>query len=163
MTKSSATPYCSAILISAPASGQGKTTITAALTDSVAMKKALQAHYQAGKPIYAECGGFLYLQESLTDQDGHSAEMAGLLPGSVQMQKRLVNLGLHSLQLEQGEIRGHSFHHSQLETTLQPFTASNPQRNRSRSENFYRVDSLQASYLHHYFPFNPQIAAGFFL
>jgi len=133
------------------------------LADNLAMKQALQAHHQAGKPIYAECGGFLYLLERLTDKDGHTAAMAGLLPGSAQMQKRLVNLGMHSLQLQHGEIRGHSFHHSQLETTLQPFTASNPQRNRSRSENFYRVGSLQASYLHHYFPFNPQVAAGFFL
>jgi len=134
-----------------------------ALADNVAMKQALYAHHQAGKPIYAECGGFLYLLERLIDKDGNAAAMAGLLPGSAQMQKRLVNLGMHSLQLEQGEIRGHSFHHSQLETTLQPFTESIPQRNRSRSENFYRVGSLQASYLHNYFPFNPQVAAGFFL
>jgi cobyrinic acid a,c-diamide synthase len=134
-----------------------------ALADNVAMKQALYAHHQAGKPIYAECGGFLYLLERLIDKDGNAAAMAGLLPGSAQMQKRLVNLGMHSLQLEQGEIRGHSFHHSQLETTLQPFTESKPQRNRSRSENFYRVGSLQASYLHNYFPFNPQVAAGFFL
>ncbi|QSB03629.1 cobyrinate a,c-diamide synthase [Methylomonas sp. EFPC1] len=134
-----------------------------ALAYNVAMKQSLYAHHQAGKPIYAECGGFLYLLERLTDKDGNAAAMAGLLPGSAQMQKRLVNLGMHSLQLEQGEIRGHSFHHSQLETTLQPFTESIPQRNRSRSENFYRVGSLQASYLHNYFPFNPQVAAGFFL
>jgi len=134
-----------------------------ALADNVAMKQALYAHHQAGKPIYAECGGFLYLLERLIDKDGNAAAMAGFLPGSAQMQKRLVNLGMHSLQLEQGEIRGHSFHHSQLETTLQPFTESIPQRNRSRSENFYRVGSLQASYLHNYFPFNPQVAAGFFL
>ncbi|BBL57463.1 cobyrinic acid a,c-diamide synthase [Methylomonas koyamae] len=133
------------------------------LADNVAMKQSVHAYHQAGKPIYAECGGFLYLLERLTDKDGHAAEMAGLLPGSAQMQKSLVNLGMHSLQLEQGEIRGHSFHHSQLETTLQPFTESIPQRNRSRSENFYRVGSLQASYLHNYFPFNPQVAAGFFL
>ncbi|MDX8129976.1 cobyrinate a,c-diamide synthase [Methylomonas sp. OY6] len=118
------------------------------LADNVAMKQVLQAHHQAGKPIYAECGGFLYLLERLTDHDGHCANMAGLLPGSAQMQKRLVNLGMHSLQLEQGEIRGHSFHHSQLTTTMQPFTMSNPQRQRSHSENFFRVGSLQASYLH---------------
>lgn len=134
-----------------------------ALADNVAMKQAMQSHHQAGKPIYAECGGFLYLLERLTDKDGHAAAMAGLLPGSAQMQKRLVNLGMHSLQLEQGEIRGHSFHHSQLETALQPFIASHPQRNRSRSENFYREGSLQASYLHLYFPYNPQLAAELFL
>ncbi|WP_415878332.1 cobyrinate a,c-diamide synthase [Methylomonas sp. TEB] len=133
------------------------------LADYVAMKQALQQHHQAGKPIYAECGGFLYLLERLADKHGHAAAMAGLLPGSAQMQQRLVNMGMHSLQLEQGEIRGHSFHHSQLETTLQPFTESKPQRNRRCNENFYRVGSLQASYLHTYFPFNPQVAAGFFL
>ncbi|NOV29325.1 cobyrinate a,c-diamide synthase [Methylomonas sp. ZR1] len=133
------------------------------LADYVAMKQALQQHHQAGKPIYAECGGFLYLLERLADKDGHTAAMAGLLPGSAQMQNRLVNLGMHGVQLEQGEIRGHSFHHSQLETTRQPFTESKPQRNRRRNENFYQLGSLQASYLHTYFPFNPQVAAGFFL
>jgi cobyrinic acid a,c-diamide synthase len=78
------------------------------------------------------------------------------------MQNRLVNLGMHSLQLEHGEIRGHSFHHSLLETDKEASTVSIPQRNRSQGERFFRVGSLQASYLHTYFPFNPQQAAGFF-
>lgn len=132
------------------------------LADNLAMKQALHDHHQAGKPIYAECGGFLYLLDSLMDKEGQSAAMVGLLPGAARMQSRLVNLGMHSLQLEQGEIRGHSFHHSQLETSMQPVAESIPQRNRSRSEGFYRSGSLQASYLHNYFPFNPQVAAGFF-
>lgn len=132
------------------------------LGNNVAMKQALHAHHQAGKPIYAECGGFLYLLENLSDKDGNSATMAGLLTGSAQMQNRLVNLGMQSLQLEQGEIRGHSFHHSQLTTTMQPLTTSNPQRNRGRSEDFFQIGRLRASYLHLYFPYNPQLAAGLF-
>lgn len=133
------------------------------LSGNHAMKQALRDHHRAGKAIYAECGGFLYLLDSLADKDGHAAAMAGLLPGSARMQSRLVNLGMHSLQLEHGEIRGHSYHHSQLETSMQPAMQSIPQRNRSRSEGFYRSGSLQASYLHLYFPFNPQAAAGLFL
>jgi len=132
------------------------------LADNLAMKQALREHHEAGKPIYAECGGFLYLLESLVDKEGNSVAMVGLLSGSARMQSRLVNLGMHSLQLEQGEIRGHSFHHSQLETAMAPLTLSTPQRNRSHSEGFYRSGRLQASYLHNYFPFNPQVAAGFF-
>jgi cobyrinic acid a,c-diamide synthase len=132
------------------------------LSDNLAMKQALREFHQAGKPIYAECGGFLYLLDSLADTDGNSAAMVGLLQGSARMQSRLVNLGMHSLQFELGEIRGHSFHHSQLETSMQPFMQSIPQRNRSNSEGFYRSGSLQASYLHNYFPFNPQVSAGFF-
>ncbi len=134
----------------------------AALADNRAMKQALHDHHRAGKPIYAECGGFLYLLETLTDKQGQSAAMAGLLPGSARMQNRLVNLGMHSLQLEHGEIRGHSFHHSLLKTDKEASTVSIPQRNRSQGEKFFRVGSLQASYLHTYFPFNPQQAAGFF-
>ncbi|WKJ92662.1 cobyrinate a,c-diamide synthase [Methylomonas montana] len=133
-----------------------------ALADNLAMKQALTAHHQAGKAIYAECGGFLYLLESLADKEGHRAEMLGLLSGSAYMQSRLVNLGMHSLQLEQGEIRGHSFHFSKLETTLDPFAVSNAQRSFGHGEGFFRKGSLQASYLHLYFPFNPQLAASFF-
>ena len=133
------------------------------LANNHAMKQALREHHQADKPIYAECGGFLYLLESLADKEGHSAEMVGLLSGHARMQSRLVNLGMQSIELEHGEIRGHSFHHSQLESDMEPFAYSNPQRQRSKAEGFYRNGSLQASYLHLYFPFNPQQAAGFFL
>lgn len=133
-----------------------------ALSDNIAMKQALREHHQADKPIYAECGGFLYLLDHLTDKAGQSADMLGLLSGSAQLQNRLVNLGMHSLQLEQGEIRGHSFHHSQLTTTMQPLTASIPHRDRGHGEGFFQNGRLRASYLHLYFPFNPELTAGLF-
>ncbi len=133
-----------------------------ALTENQAMQQALRQHHQAGKAIYAECGGFLYLLESLADKAGHQAKMAGLLPGSARMQSRLANLGLHSLQLEHGEIRGHSFHFSVLETALQPIAISLPQGSYGHAEGFFCAGSLQASYLHLYFPFNPRLAASFF-
>lgn len=133
------------------------------LENNHAMKQALLKHYQANKPIYAECGGFLYLLETLIDKEGQQGEMVGILNGTARLQKRLVNLGMHSLMLEKGEIRGHSFHHSQLETSLQPFTNSQPQSARKIAESFYKQGSVQASYLHLYFPFNPQLAATFFL
>ncbi len=133
-----------------------------ALANNRAMKQALHDHHQAGKSIYAECGGFLYLLDKLTDKEGHTADMVGLLAGHARMQNRLVNLGMHALQLEHGEIRGHSFHHSQLETDVQPFVQSLPQRQRSKAEGFYRSGSLQASYLHLYFSYNPQQTAALF-
>ena len=132
------------------------------LENNHSMKRTLQNHYHANKPIYAECGGFLYLLETLIDKDGQQGEMVGLLNGVARLQKRLVNLGMHRLNLENGEIRGHSFHHSQVETTLKPFAISEPQSARKQPENFYSQGSIQASYLHLYFPFNPQLAAGFF-
>lgn len=132
------------------------------LENNHAMKHALKNHYQANKPIYAECGGFLYLLKHLSDKNGQQGEMVGLLNGVARLQKRLVNLGMHSLILENGEIRGHSFHHSQIETTLKPSAISEPQSARKQPESFYSQGSIRASYLHLYFPFNPQLAAGFF-
>ncbi|MGR9051278.1 MAG: cobyrinate a,c-diamide synthase [Gammaproteobacteria bacterium] len=132
------------------------------LADNRAMKHALQRHHRAGKPIYAECGGFLYLLDTLTDRDGRTAAMAGLLPGRARMQERLVNLGMHRLKLEHGEIRGHSFHHSALDTDTTPYRYSIPQRSFGHAEAFFRNGSLQASYLHLYFPFNPRQAAALF-
>lgn len=134
-----------------------------ALANNQAMKHSLRAHHQAGKPIYAECGGFLYLLEGLADCDGQQAAMVGLMQGCARMQTKLVNLGMHSLRLDAGEIRGHSFHHSLLATAMQPLTMSLPQSEWSRSEGFFRIGRLQASYLHNYFPFNPLVAAEFFL
>lgn len=132
------------------------------LADNQSMKQALRDHHRAGKPIYAECGGFLYLLDSLADKEGNQAEMVGLLSGRAYMRSRLTNLGMQSIRLEQGEIRGHSFHYCELESDMEPFACSEPQGQRSKIEGFYRKGSLQASYLHLYFPFNPRQAAGFF-
>ena len=126
------------------------------------MKAALAAHHAAGKPIVAECGGMLYLCESLTDVAGRTAEMAGLLPGKAAMQERLANLGLHRVALPEGELRGHSYHYSRLETPLAPAATSEPARKGRQGEPVYRQGPLQASYLHLYFPSNPAATARLF-
>lgn len=72
-----------------------------------------------GMPCHAECGGFLYLHEGLTDQNGVRREMAGVIPGEAYPQGKLVRFGYITLQgetdgafLKKGEtIRGHEFHY----------------------------------------------------
>jgi len=88
--------------------------------------------------------------------------MVGLLPGHAQMQKRLANLGLHSVELPEGTLHGHTFHHSKLETELEPVTVSKSSRKRGRGEAVYRQQRLHASYLHMYFPSNPEACASLF-
>ena len=133
------------------------------LAANQSMKAAIQAHYAAGKPIVAECGGMLYLLDSLADARGRSASMAGLLPGKAVMQPRLANLGLHRAPLPEGELRGHTFHHSRMECSLEPVTYSGPARHHGTPEPVYRRERLTASYLHFYFPSNPAAAARLFL
>lgn len=126
------------------------------------MKAAIRAHHAAGKPILAECGGMLYLLDSLTDAQGHRAEMVGLLPGRATMQDRLANLGLHGITLPEGTLRGHTFHYSTLESPLDPIAWSEGVRPGRRGEPAYRDGRLHASYLHLYFPSNPIAAAQLF-
>lgn len=134
-----------------------------ALADNQAMHQSLRVHVAAGRPLYAECGGMLYLLESLTDKDGHSARLLGLLPGHGRLQPRLAGLGMQRLTTPAGELRGHSFHHSTMETPLAPSAYGIRQRDGGRGEPVYRQRALTASYLHLYFPSAPEAAAGFFV
>jgi len=133
------------------------------LQDNLAMKTALQTHFQQGKPIYAECGGMLYLLESLTDKAGNRGEMVGLLPGHAVMQTRLKGLGYQSAPMPGGTLRSHTFHHSLIETPLVPFAFGERLHNTSEGEAIYRLNGLTASYLHCYFASNPAAAAQLFL
>ncbi len=127
------------------------------------MHDAIKAHQQQGKPIVAECGGMLYLLETLTDKEGHSQNMVGLLNGHAKMQERLANLGMHSVELPEGEVHGHTFHHSTMDTKLAAIAMSKSSRKRGRGEAIYRQDRLHASYLHMYFPSNPEASARLFM
>jgi cobyrinic acid a,c-diamide synthase len=133
------------------------------LSANRAMALALRRHVDAGRPLYAECGGMLYLLESLTDVKGQRATMAGVLAGSATMQPRLRGLGYQSAPCPGGgALRGHTFHHSAMETSLLPWAHGERVYNTSPGEAIYREDRLVASYLHTYFPSNPQAAAGLF-
>jgi|GEM_PF-1734370 len=91
-----------------------------------------------------------------------AAGLAGLLPARAVMQKRLAGLGLQGIALPEGLLRGHTFHHSRLETDLPPLArADNP--NGGEGEAVYRLGRLTASYVHFYFPSNPEAAAVLFL
>ena len=91
------------------------------------------------------------------------APMAGILPGKVTMHSRLQGLGYQSAPLPGlGALRGHTFHHSTLETTLTPWARGERLFNTTPGEAIYRERNLIASYLHNYFPSNPQAAARLF-
>ncbi|MFZ1827765.1 MAG: cobyrinate a,c-diamide synthase [Candidatus Competibacteraceae bacterium] len=132
------------------------------LASNQTLQTALRQHHAAGKPIYAECGGLLYTLESLADQTGYRAPMLGLLPGHATLQSRLVGLGMQSVELPEGELRGHTFHHSKLETPLTPLAYGRRQRKGQPGEAVYRVGRLTASYLHLYFASHPEAAAQLF-
>ncbi len=124
--------------------------------------RALRAHVEEGHPMLAECGGMMLLLESLTDLAGRSHAMAGVLPGETIMQPKLQAIALQAVALEQGELRGHSFHHSLLRTTLSADARGRTQHG-GAGEAVFRRGRLTATYIHFYWPSNAAAAASLFL
>jgi len=130
------------------------------LSRNRAMADAIRAHHEAGKPILAECGGMLYLFDGLTDLGGERTQMLGLLPGEARMQKRLTALALQEVALPEGRLRGHTFHHSELESPLEPLARGECPNYKRTAEAVYRKGRLTASYIHFYLPSDPAAAAA---
>ena len=131
-----------------------------ALSRNGPMAEAIRAHHAAGKPILAECGGMLYLLDGLTDRGDERVEMLGLLPGEARMQQRLSALALQEVELPEGRLRGHTFHHSTLESPLQPLARGECPNYKRTAEVVYRNGRLTASYIHFYLPSDPLAAAA---
>ncbi len=126
-----------------------------------AMRAAIRAFHQAGKPILAECGGLMACTDSLVDGEGQSHDMLGLLPGSVRMAGKLKALGLQSLTTGLGELRGHTYHHSELACELAPVARTRKLAG-TEAEPVFQHGSLTASYFHGYFPSAPELVAAIF-
>lgn len=141
------------------------------LAGNESMKDSLRRAHTAGLPIYAECGGLMYLCESLGDLEGNDHPMVGLVPGRCRMAGRLVGMGYvtaearsRSILCQAGEtLRGHEFHYSSFVPSIDPFPWAFTFRKgdgRTGSDG-YADGSLLASYFHFHFAANPRAAARF--
>jgi cobyrinic acid a,c-diamide synthase len=134
-----------------------------ALQDNRAMHRALRTHVDTGKPLFAECGGLLYLLESIADKNGRRVAMAGLLPGTAQMHPKLQGLGYQTAPLHCGALRAHTFHYSEITMRLTPAAVGERLFNTSAGEAIYQTKRLTATYLHCYFPSDPVATARLFM
>jgi cobyrinic acid a,c-diamide synthase len=138
-----------------------------ALAANVSGMAALRQACQAGMPIYAECGGLMYLVEAIHDAAGACYPMVGLLPGVCRLTERLQNFGYKEVISLRDSIlgraglrtRGHEFHYSLWEGRP---AGSSLYRTRSshgdEHEEGYSVDNLTASYVHLHFDACPQVS-----
>lgn len=92
------------------------------LHDNGAMRAALREWIEHDGPVYAECGGFMYLTEGIVDQKGKLCSMVGAFPVTARMQDRLASLGYREVKTEAAScfgppgtvLRGHEFHYSTI-------------------------------------------------
>jgi cobyrinic acid a,c-diamide synthase len=142
-----------------------------ALSRNATMHTELREFVEAGKPVYAECGGMIYLSRKLTALDGRSYAMAGALPMEFEMTERLVNFGYVEATFTEDcllgakgtVVRGHSFHCSKFRNGSAMSTAYRLKYSLSECdelEGFYWKNTL-ASYVHLHLRCNPNIAMSF--
>jgi len=132
------------------------------LSENKAMGTAIREHFNKNLPILAECGGLLYLCNKLTDSAKNTHELLDILPAHVIMQAKCVSIGLQTAELPEGPLKGHTFHHSQVNTALNPFQYAQKQHTQQSGEAIYRLKRLTASYVHLYFSSNPTAIASLF-
>jgi len=142
----------------------------ARLSANAALRSALHAFAGRARPIYAECGGLMYLSDAIVTLDDQRHPMMGLVEGSAVMQPKLSALGYVEVETQSESIlgppglrfRGHQFRYSRFSSELAPSRyALRVRRDGSESLEGYGTGSVLASYVHAHWASNPEVAAGF--
>ena len=142
------------------------------LAANVAMRQAVEQAAQNGMPILAECGGYMYLMDSLQDFAGVSHPMAGVFAGQAVMTEKLQMVGYVEAELQKDsllgkagtKLKGHEFHFSKEREPIQQDKAPfifRKLRNNSEYPAGQQVKNVLGSYLHLHFAGCPDAAENF--
>lgn len=140
----------------------------AALAANLPMLASIQEAHADGMPMYAECGGLMYLCQNLVDVEGNHHRLGGLVPNRAVMQGRRSVLGYTEVRARETSVlmrkgqtaRGHEFHWSVLGDIPDERDAAYDVLEDGRHEG-YLQGNLLASYIHLHFGSNPALAANF--
>ena len=137
------------------------------LEQNMSIRNEIRAAMEQDIPCVAECGGFMYLHETIEDQEGKQYRMAGVLPGICINKGKLVRFGYIELQekkpsfLPEGtKIRGHEFHYYDSSDNGEDCMAVKPVTGKS----YPCVIETQNRFLgfpHLYYPSNSGFAENF--
>jgi cobyrinic acid a,c-diamide synthase len=139
-----------------------------ALAANAAMRQAIRTFAGHGRPIYAECGGLMYLTQSIRDFEGRSHDMVGLFPAEAVMKRPGLTLGYRELELTEScllgavglKARGHEFHYSLLKPIepLQYACRLIDAKGQLRGQDGLMSGNTLALYTHLHFASRPEVA-----
>lgn len=119
-----------------------------ALAANESMRADVRDLSRDGRPVYAECGGFMYLTEAIVDADGREHPMVGIFPTRARVGRRLAAIGYREVETSDGDrVRGHEFRYSEIDPPL--------------GGDAHRVGETLGSYVHLHFASCPRFAARF--
>jgi cobyrinic acid a,c-diamide synthase len=145
------------------------------LSSNRSMLESIRQFARSGKPLYAECGGLMYLAAGIESLDGMRHEMVGLIPQWTRMLPRRRSLGYVEISLTEdslfgkaGEtLRGHEFHYSDLVgdpaangSWRRVYNVKRRRNNDDTTEGF-QLGNILASYVHVHFASRPDAVKRF--
>ncbi len=144
----------------------------AALSANATMLADVAAFAGAGRPIYAECGGLMYLSSGIRTRDDRLHPMAGVIAGEAVMCERLQALGYVEVETQTRTLlgpaglrfRGHQFRYSELRgmpDQLERAYSVRKRRSGQVEREGYHAGNVVASYVHAHWASNPLVASGF--
>jgi cobyrinic acid a,c-diamide synthase len=146
----------------------------AELSANAPMREGVRAFAERSGPVYAECGGLMYLTRAIATVTGERHAMVGLLPVEARMCKTLQALGYVEVETQARTIlgcagtrfRGHQFRYSELSPPPEPSSVEHVYSVRRRrggetTREGYRANNVVASYVHAHWASNPEVAAEF--
>lgn len=123
------------------------------LSNNNPMKQSISIYIKNGGKAIAECGGMMYLSESITDVDGNTYPMVGILKQEASMRHMKLKLGYRRFSYNGLKIGGHEFHYSSIEdndkeaqTDVQILNA----KGQPTDAKLFRYKNLIAGYTHIY-------------
>ncbi len=152
-------------------------TFAEALSANEPMRRSIAEFAGSGRPVYAECGGLMYLSRWIAGAGGLRRAMCGVLPCGTRMLERRKALGYVEAELTEDSLwgaagsvgRGHEFHYSELagEPTgergwRRVYRISRSRGGEQESEGFTNGTVL-ASYVHLHFAARPEMARWLYL
>lgn len=141
------------------------------LSSNSSMLVSVKNAIDAGVPVFAECGGFMYLAGKIISVDGIEYPMVGVVSGYIQMQNKLASMGYRvaecigdNLLAKSGTIiRGHEFHYSTFvpeQPQTPAFVSKRPNSDKSELSGV-SADNLLATYLHIHFYSDTKLAKNY--
>ncbi len=135
----------------------------ATLSANHSMRIAIKQWIDSNQPVYAECGGFMYLTEGIVDQENIMHKMVGVFPVTARMQQTRASLGYREVQTQSAccfgpagtVLRGHEFHYSSIDPMPEHIKRIYAVNN-GTSEG-YTYKKVLGGYMHLHFGFTPQI------
>jgi len=145
----------------------------AGLGENASMRAEIKSAALKGKPIFAECGGLMYLGRSLKDLAGNTYPMTGIFKWNTEIFTERKALGYRDVEVLEGcpflaegqSLRGHEFRYSEMTgrrgNLKNVFAAVHPATGRSMPSGGYVYKNVLATYIHIHFAGNPAFARGF--